>query len=233
MTLSRDERLALWLDGEMDAEQATAFEAEIAADPELAAMVEEWRGNDALIAGAFAPVADQPIDDELLERLGLVERTMPQAANDNPPWWKRHRLPLGGALAASFAAALLLVPRGGTAPQDPLSLALDRTPSLAQASLPDGSRLVPTLTVRAADGRWCREFAQGGEVALACRGAEGRWSVEARARGTTPVTGEGYAVASGADSGALQAAYDRIGAADALDAAAEANLIAKKWGGHP
>jgi hypothetical protein len=231
MTLSREERLAAWLDGELTGAELEAFEAELAADPELAMLAEEWRANDSLIAGAFAPVAEGPIDPALLARLGLDEPAAPQAANDNPPWWKRHALPLGGAIAASLVAALLVAPRGGET-RDPLSLALDRTPSLAQANLPDGRTITPVLTARAADGRWCREFGESGEVAIACRHDDGSWSVEARAKGSVPADNSGFAVASGADDAGLVDTQQRLKLADPLDAGAEQALIAKGWGGH-
>ena len=232
MTQSREERLAAWLDGELTGDDFTAFEAEIAADPELAALAAEWHANDSLIANAFAPVAEAPIDQAMLERLGLAEKPGPQAANDNPPWWKRHSLPLGGAIAASLVAVLVVAPRGSGDPRDPLSLALDQTPSLAQADLPDGRKITPMLTAKAADGRWCREFGDGSSVAVACRDGKGSWIIEAKGKGAAPADNAEFAVASGADDAALNAAQVRLKLADPLDATAEQALIAKKWGGH-
>lgn len=245
MTPSREERLAAWLDGELTGADLDAFEAELASDPELKALADEWGANDALIAGAFAPVTEASIDPAMLERLGLGEPAplaVPPpppfppsslAANDNPPWWRRHALPLGGAIAASLVAAVVLAPRGGSPDRDPFSLALDRTPSLASAELPDGRRITPALTARAADGRWCREFGEGGKVAVACRDTKGVWTIEAQgAGGTSSNTGD-YAVAAGADDAVLDAAHRRLQLTDPLDAAAEQALIANEWGGHP
>ncbi|MES2301452.1 MAG: hypothetical protein V4521_05155, partial [Pseudomonadota bacterium] len=164
---------------------------------------------------------------------GLGQPNPPLAANDNPVWWKRHALPLGGAIAASIAAALLIVPNGPAESSDALSLALDHTPSLAQATLPDGRTITPILTARAGDGRWCREFGDGGEVALACRDAKGVWAIEAKAKGAAPADNTAFAVASGKDSAVLDAANARLKTADPLDAQAERALIAKEWGGHP
>lgn len=232
MTQSREERLAAWLDGELTGEDLTAFEAELSTDPELAALAEEWRANDSLITGAFAPMVEAPIDQAMLARLGLADRPAPQAANDNPPWWKRHALPLGGAIAASLVAVLVVAPRGTSDTRDPLSLALDRTPSLAQADLPDGRKIKPMLTAQAADGRWCREFGDGSSVAVACRDGKGLWIIEAKGKGAAPADNTEFAVASGADDAALDAAQSRLKLADPLDAGAERALIAKKWGGH-
>lgn len=232
MTLSREERLAAWLDGELTGAVLTAFEAELASDPDLAALAQEWQGNDSLMAAAFAPVADAPIDPAMLERLGLAEPAAPVAANDNPPWWKRHAMPLGGAIAASLVAVLLVAPRVGGEARDPLSQALDRTPSLAQADLPDGRKITPMLTAQAADGRWCRAFGDGNEVALACRNGKGAWIIEVKGKGAAPADNAEFAVAGGADDAALDAAQARLKLADPLDAAAEQALIAKEWGGH-
>lgn len=231
MTQSREERLAAWLDGELTASERAAFEAEIAVDPELAALAEEWRANDSLIAGAFAPLAEAPIDPALLHTLGLAEPAAPLAANDNPVWWKRHVLPLGGLIAASLVAVLVVSPRNGDGARDPLSQALERTPSLAQAKLPDGRSITPMLTARAADGRWCREFGDGREVALACRDGKGAWIVEASGKGSEPAGDAGFAVAAGADDTVLDAAQARLKLADPVDATAEQALIAGKWSG--
>lgn len=224
-----EERLAAWLDGALLPDEAAAFEREMAADPALARRAQEWRANDAFIAAALAPLAAAPLDDAMLARMGLGDPSPPLAANDNPPWWRRHALPLGGALAASLAAVLLLAtPRGAPQP-DGLSLALDTTPSLQKARLADGRVIEPTLTVRAADGRWCREFRSGAQTGLACRDAKG-WRVEATSGRTGPADQGEIGLAGGADGAGLDATYRRIGASDPLGAGEEAQLIAKGWG---
>lgn len=223
-----DDQLAAWIDGALSAKEAAAFEAELARDPVLAARAEEWKANDAFIAGALRPIADMPIDDAMLARLGLTEvAPLRLAANDNPPWWRRHALPLGGAIAASLVAALLLtVPQAS--PRDGLSLALDTTPSLQSARLADGRVIEPTLTVRASDGRWCREFRSAGETSLACRDNKA-WQVEATGKGSGPADSGEIGLAAGADSAALEGTYRRIGATDPVGADQEAKLIANGW----
>lgn len=228
MSQDLDLRLASWLDGALSAEEMAAFEAELARDPVLAAKAAQWKANDAFIAGALAPIGEAPVDDRLLARLGLAEPSaVLHAANDNPPWWRRHALPLGGAIAASVAAVIFLaVPQ--VSQRDGLSLALDTTPSLQRARLADGRMIEPTLTVRARDGRWCREFRSAGESSLACRGSKG-WTVEASAPGGGPVDGAEIGLAAGADSAGLDGAYRRIGATDPIGAEQEAMLIASGW----
>lgn len=221
-----DERLAAWLDGALSAEETEAFAAELEANPALAAKAEAWQANDRTLTGAFF-ANERPIDDELLARLGLVAAA-PVAANDNPRSARFGWLSAGSAIAASVAAALFFTLRP-PAPVDDLSGALDRTASLATAQLADGRKVTPTLTVRAADGRWCREFRDGADTALACRAGTGSWKVEARTRAGEAQDSGTIAVASGADPAALESAYAKLGAADPVGAADEQALIAKGW----
>ncbi|MEI6641667.1 MAG: hypothetical protein WCL10_06485 [Novosphingobium sp.] len=225
MSMNEDERLAAWLDGAMTPEEAEAYTAELERNPELAAKAETWRANDRALADALLR-AVRPVDDDLIARLGLGGP--PSAANDNPSRARFGWLAAGSVMAASFAAALIFTLRA-PAPTDDLSAALERTASLAPAHLADGRTVTPLLTVRAGDGRWCREFREGDETALACRAGAGRWTIEARARsGTAPDSG-GIAVAGGADPAALEPAYQRLKASDPVSAADERDLIGKGW----
>lgn len=224
-----DERLAAWLDGALSPEEAAAFAQELERDPDLARRAAEWQANDAFLKGALAPLAEAPIDDALLAQMGLAQPApAPLAANDNQPFWRRHALPLGGAVAASLAALLLLaVPRRGAEP-DGLGLALDTTPSLAATRLADGRMIEPTLTVRAADGRWCREFRADGKAALACRTDKG-WTIEGEAAATGPSPTDEVRLAAGSDGAGLDAAYRRIRASDPLGQEEEMALISRGW----
>ena len=224
MTTERDERLAAWLDSALPPDEAEAFAAEVASNPELAAQAEAWRTHDHHITAAFGG-AERLIDDALLARLGLA--AAPAPANDNPRWLGLRWLAGGSALAAGLAATVLLTMRA-PAPTDPLSDVLEHTASLASAQLADGRMITPTLTVRAADGRWCREFRAGTETGLACR-ASGRWAVEARTRAGAPTDPGAIAVASGADPSPLDAAYGILKPSDPLSAADESRLLANHW----
>ncbi|MFM5948446.1 MAG: anti-sigma factor family protein [Novosphingobium sp.] len=226
-----EERLSAWLDGAMTPDEARAFEAELERDPALAERAATWRANDSFISGALAPLADEPIDADLLAKMGLAEpQPMPTAANDNPVWWRRSWLPVGGALAAGLALVLVLTPRPDAVPQDGgLSLALETTPALKQARLADGRMIEPVLTARAADGRWCREYRLADQTGIACRTGQG-WKVEAEGKTPAPQTGGDIQLAGGAGSAAIDAAHARLGTADPLDTAGEQALIAKGWG---
>lgn len=230
--MSLDEQLAAWLDGELSPEETAAFEERLAADPALAERAADWRAADSRIAGAFAPLAEQPVDAAMLARLGLAESRpepavpVPSPANDNPPWWRRHAWPLGGAIAASLALVAVL---GMPQRSDPLSEALDHTASGSVATLADGSTVEPLLTVKSRSGEWCREFRHAGTTALACRKQDG-WKTETESKGESTPQGDGYGLAGGQQDPALEAAYDRLGASDPLGGSEEAALIAKNWG---
>ncbi len=224
MTDERDELLAAWLDDALPPNEAEAFAAEVARDPALAAQAEIWRAHDREITDALVS-ADRPIDDALLARLGLGPAQA--AANDNPRGPALRWLAAGSALAASVAAAVMVTLQPG-APADPLSDALERTASLTSARLADGRTITPTLTVHAADGRWCREFREGAESALACR-ADGHWTVTARARAGQAADPGAIAMASGVDPAPLDAAYGKLKASDPLSAAEENKLLANHW----
>lgn len=229
MDMSAEERIAAYLDGEMDDAAAAAFEAEIAGDPALAARVATWRAADQRIAAAFAPVADMLLPAELFAKLSAPVAV--PAANDNPDRWRRFALPLGGALAASLAIGLFVAPRTNGPAERDLNFALETGRSLEAVRLADGRTVTPTMTVRAGDGRFCREYRDGDTVALACR-TSGRWVIEAKGKGSGPAGQGEIMTASGADASALDAAYARLKASDPLGAAEESALMSKDWSGN-
>lgn len=228
MSDARDERLAAYLDGAMSPEEEALFDRELERDPELARQALQWRGNDRFIADVLARRA-RAVEPELLARMGLLdaERPAPVAANDNPWGWRRLVASAAALTLVLGGTMLALRPAGVTPGEDPVSLALETTPSAKAARLADGRVLTPVLTVRAADGRWCREYTLAGEAALACR-HDGRWTTEAQGPAGRPAADSGdFAMAGGAEAPALEEAYRRIGAQEALGPEDEAALLGK------
>lgn len=236
--MNEDEALlTAYLDGEMTEAQAAAFEARLEAEPELMAKAADWRAVDRQITDALAPLAEGPVPDELLYSLGLARpaplptaspAATPVAANDNRGI-RRLAIGIGGALAASLAAVLLLVPREAAAPQHDLSFALETSRSGQTVRLADGGDITPTLTVRAADGRYCREYRAPQGLGLACRNAGGGWTVTATGAGAGLEDASRIAVAAGPSGASLDAAYRKLGASDPLDASAEDRLLRSGW----
>lgn len=245
-----DERIAAFLDGAMDDAEQAAFEAELEANPALAAKVERMLSNDHLLREAFDGPIAQGVDEELLARMGLAapsaklaspnvvdlasrRSSEPTIANDNTPRWSSWRLPLGGAVAAGVALMVTVgLGNGGSS----FDAALDATPSGQFAALEDGGKLTPVLSFRADDGRYCREFSLGsgdaagpGGSGIACRNGGG-WQVEALDEGASELArSDEITLAAGADPSGLDEAYARLGAGDPLAGAAEADLIRRGW----
>ncbi len=240
--MNDDERIAAWLDGTMPEEEAARFEAELDSNPALAEQLTSWQENDDLLRAAYHAPIEQGVDQALLARMGLAEpaveaKPVPQAANDNPAW-RRWAIPLGGALAASIALAVMLTgnPMGTGAKsgsEAQFAQAMDQLPSRGEMAMADGGKVSPVLSFASADGRFCREFAVTGGAqsggGIACKGAAG-WKVEARTGSGAQVADPGkIGTASGQDGGSLDSAYARLGASDPLTADAEARLIASGW----
>jgi hypothetical protein len=239
-------RIAAYIDGELPPAERSTFEAEMAADPALAAEVARWRGNDTALQSAFGSA--DAIDDALLARLGLNEakvvsldaaraaRAAATASAAGPA--RRWPWPAAGALAAGLAVLLVFGnPQTPQVPQGPDSsllfqAALQDLPSAATASLDGGATVSPRLSFVAGDGRFCREFAlagpRGPQAGIACRTGS-RWQVEALVSAATPGQNPGLTTAAGADTAALDAAYKRLQASDPLNADAESQAISARW----
>lgn len=233
-----DERIAAYLDGVMSESDAAAFESEVADNPLLAAELERLASNDALLREAFA---EPGVDDAFLETMGLrdsapsispLEKSGTAAVNDNPPFWRRWSVPIGGAIAAGLALVATLSLQQVTDGPD-MGRALETTPSGQLASLDDDASLTPLLSFQAGDGRYCREFAYSSGTAerggIACRGGDG-WQVEAWGAGAAPLPDrDEIALASGADTNTLEEAYARLQASDPILAGREKALIERGW----
>jgi negative regulator of sigma E activity len=241
MSNSIDERLSAWLDGALDESEAKALEAEMANDPALANRLAELQASDVALRAAFDAPLSEPVPDRLMALLGdapsakvidfAAAKTRRDAAAKPAP--ARRDWAKWGALAATIVGGVFLIAQPGIGPkpdaaQATLNAALDGTASGQQVALASGGTLTPKLSFAAKDGRYCREFATGGQSGVACRGAAG-WKVEAMVKDDAAQNGEGGYATAGGKGAALDDVYARLGAGDPLDPAAEKNLIAKGW----
>ncbi len=249
--MNRDhERVSAYLDGTMNPEEAAAFEQEIEGNPELAAIVERWQGNDALLQRAFDAPEGGGISDALLGRLGLAEtgaadnvvvfdsfRKQDAAQNDNvaPPKW---RWPLVGSIAASLVVAVTvgsfwIAKPSGIAGEAAFQTAMNGSASGVTVALSEAQMLTPVLSFEAKDGRLCREFAveghEAGNQGIACKSGN-QWTVEALVKGggALPSNGE-IRTAGGKNIASLDAVYSRLGASDPLNAQKENTYITNGW----
>ncbi len=112
MTDEPAEILELYLDGELPAHEASAVQRRLAAEPALAAQLEESRALRALRAGFFAAIepddaaADRAVEN-IRRRIGRPLHPGPQAAPDHAtlPWqWIRIGIAAAACLAVAFMA---------------------------------------------------------------------------------------------------------------------------------
>lgn len=234
-------RIAAYLDGELAEDARQAFERKMAADPQLASTVAEWRENDATLRAAF-PEPETPNDP--LAAL-IMSRQAPAVAESNVVHLsdvRARRTGSGvdwrwtGAIAASVLAMVGVAgwvrsSDPGAAPADPVMVALASTPSGQTTTTRTGTRVTPLLTVATRDG-YCREFtvetAQARRTAVACS-ADGAWRIQRSGPASANPEHSGYATAAGADPAVLDALYRKLGAGDPLAPDAERAAMAKGW----
>ena len=225
------------------------FEAELERDPSLAEDLARYGENDTSLQAAFSQPVAAGVDEQLLARMGLsrpplLKAPLPDAApepdarmtpaNDDMPLFRRWRWPAGGAIAASLAALLLFQTGQSPEAEQKFAQALETLPSRQVAQLTPGETLIPVLSFRAGDGRYCREYIRRGGredgTGIACRDSES-WQVEAFVAGTGPIPDGGrIEAASGANPAALEATYARLKASDPLNGEKEKQAISDSWG---
>ena len=222
--MTSEERLIAYVDGELGAQDRAAFEAEMAADPELAAQVAAHRRLAESVAGAYAPILEEPVPPRLAPLAG--------AANDRG---RRPGLAQWAAMAACLALGVLagrtlwpqqgpLVTRGGA-----LLARGDLDKALTKRLAADGGVVRVGLTFKALDGRYCRTFESAADrlAGLACRRDRG-WAVQV-ASAWSPEPAAGYRTAASPTPPAVLAAVDATIAGEALDAAAERAARDRGW----
>ena len=225
--MTPEERLIAYLDGELDAEARARFEAEAAADPRLAAELAGHRRVGRRVTGTYAPVLDEPVPPHLVALVTAANDRAP--ARFGPPRWAA----LAACLVAGVLVGRLAWPQPGPlADRDGALVArgsLDRALTAQLAS--DEGPIRIGLTFQAADGRYCRTFADPAEAlaGLACR-QSGRWlavttATLAPAAGAAPA----YRTAASETPAAVLAAVDALKAGDALDATAERAARDRAW----
>ena len=108
MTL--DERHSAWLDGELDDAAAAAVEAELAADPDLAAQVEGLRSVRSLLRDHGAIDLRADAGERLIARVEALDAEPGQlAATPVVALAARRRVPTLAAIAASFAIIVSVI----------------------------------------------------------------------------------------------------------------------------
>jgi len=223
--MTAEERILAYVDGELAGDDRAAFEAQMAADPGLAAQVAAHRRLGQSIAGAYAPVLDEPVPLRLTVLAG--------AANDRSA--RRSAVPQWAAMAACLALGVLagrmLWPQQGPlVAQGGVLVArgeLDKALTTRLAS--EGGAIRVGLTFKNRDGGYCRTFESDPDrlAGLACR-RDGRWAAQATSA-WSPQPATAYRAAATATPPAVLAAVDATIAGETLDAPAERAARDRGW----
>jgi hypothetical protein len=235
-----DATLMAYVDGELPAAEAARVETAIAADPELAATVARHRALRARIAGAYAPLADEPVPDRLRAMLtapsaDVVDlRTRATAVTASARRWStREWIAMAACLLLGVALARLLPPSPPAVIDDAMlaqgTLARGLDDVLAGKSDADAP-VVVNLSFRARSGEICRAFALRAPqplAGLACREG-GDWRVDTLTAMRVAPAG-GLRTASSALPPAVLAEIDARIDGEPLDPAGERAARAADW----
>lgn len=233
-----DEILMAYVDGELDAGMRAEIEAAAAAQPQLAEAIDRHRATREALLQAYAPVLDEPVPSRLLDALapGASGRASVEVT-PLPVRTRRWSWPEWGAMAATLVVGVLVGATLRTAPAPILERHVDGlfaagelsealSTQLAQDSAP-GAEFRPGLSFRTLTGEYCRTFAAGKSVGLACRDPE-RWRVDMLATGAESGL-EGYRLAEVELPGAILEAIEARIDGDPLDASGEAAARERAW----
>lgn len=244
------ETLMAYADGELDAGTRRAIETAMATDPQIAAQVERYRNQRALLGAAFGGVLDEPVPDRLLEAaqsspagperkvVDLAERRaakMPSGSRRRWAW------PEWTAIAASLLIGVLVGRSALQSSQSNLVMAegdrIVATGALAAALSEEmsGARATDSgvdvaLSFRSKSGEYCRSFTtrqQGALAGYACRESD-QWRVHALMQ-TDPKSSGDYRMAGTPLPPPLVQAIEQSIDGDALDAQEEAAARARGW----
>lgn len=224
-----------WLDGELDAAEASKVEVEVAGDPELQRLADEHRAMSAGLRGAFGHVADAPVPQRLrnttkaeTDVVDLAARRAARRPFGSLPQWAAMAasLVIGiaiGAISLNGSSQQPVETRGG---QIYAAGAVDRALDTQLASASPGGDVRIGLTFRNSEGAICRSFEADAATGLACRD-EGDW----RLRGLFPAPDRQqteYRMAASPNQQLLDLVDSTI-AGDPFDAAAEAQAKERGW----
>jgi hypothetical protein len=223
--MSRDETLIAYVDGELDAAERARFEAEMAGDPALARAVERHRSLAARVNAAYASVLDERIPPQLLAVAAAANDRKSRPAAAFAPW-----AGIAASLLVGVLAGRALWPTAGPvlATGQGLEARGELARSLTTRLAADAGPVKVGLTLKAADGRYCRTFQSASDrlAGLACRDGD-RWRLRTLTA-WAPAAATAYRQAASDTPPEVLAAVDAL-SAEPLDATAERAARDRGW----
>ncbi len=243
--------LIAFLDNELSNEQMAWVEQAINEDSTLTARAETLALADGLASQAYQHVMHEPTPQHLID--AVWQKGADQSHTNVVSLASRRRfsglIPLATAASLALVVGAILGPQltrdeigshqlaqteqGSLSAQNPLYIALEKTPSLQHFEVENGYTILPVMSFQAVDGRYCREFQinkkNSVSVGVACK-QEGRWGTEILlAADHHPADYQNYQPASGYSQVALDAVLDGLWSGITFDQTEEQALIQKAW----
>ncbi|HWJ39134.1 MAG TPA: anti-sigma factor [Sphingomicrobium sp.] len=229
--MTEEEKFFAWLDGELAPAEAVEMAAKVAADPRLSLLAEQHRNLGDELRGAFGPIAQEPVPENL-------QRALRSSGNVIPFLPSRTRIMPGAVQWAALAATLVvgvfvgaMVPRPANAPIELRGGRMYAAAALAGAldtqlaSAPKGDVRIG-ITFRDRAGEYCRSFTAAASSGLACR-TGGHWQLKGMF-GAPEGNANEYRMAAGMDPN-LASLVDASIAGEPLDAAGERAARDRGW----
>ena len=234
--MNEDEQFYAWLDGELDAEDAVAVAARVAADAALTRLAEEHHVLGATLRNAFEPIASSPVPEHMLAsarpKATVVDLAAARERRSAPA---RFGLPQWAAIAATLVVGVVtgtMLQSGSSSPVEAsngrlvAAAALDKALDVQLASAGQSGAVRIGTTFRDASGAICRSFTEANASGLACQD-RGQWQI--RGLFAAPEGSQGdYRMAAGTDP-ALAALIGSTIAGDAFDETQERSAKERGW----
>ena len=244
-----DEQLSAYLDGELAKTQAHDLSLDLSANPALATRLSRLKAANRTFQSSAAIMDQIPMPPGLSN---LLERGLPRASNvisfrqRTMAFANEHRAiaaslfcvaAIGGVLASRAPSSApvsdeALANAQLVAEGSPLARVLESGHSSDPVVLVDGRTATPKLTFARTDGSFCRQYRIAGPHdatdAIACRHQQG-WRNEIVVFGAQLTPAGSYQTAGGPALGLLDAFVDRTILGAPLNAAEEAQAIARSW----
>src|SRR5581483_2694562 len=188
-------RIMRYRDGRLSPQEAEAVAAEIAADPETAALAESFAVGDEAARAAWAELESGPVPLALARRVTEAARARPWMRTGAMPafaGWRAAAAVVVGLALGVGATVLLQHPsdrilrlagvEGGDSSWKPaLVTALGQDPALAEVASADGKARVAIIRwFDTASALRCAEYTISGDATgggIACRRHDGGWDV--------------------------------------------------------
>jgi hypothetical protein len=243
--LTGPERLAAYVDGALEPEDAAGVVMGLADSVEDRRQVDALSELNRLLAAAYAAPLAEPVPERIRRVLAPAARSQGLRL---PGSLRGLLLPAGLVAAAAGLALVVGVSIGNwsSGPGQPdvgpvagdLHTVLEGTSSGDTVALEDGREITMIASFRDGAGRFCREFeAQDDGSAqfsrgIACRDGPAAWIVAVMV--SEPLadpagSSGGYLPAAGTTDAALTGALDALGAGPSLGPSAERALIESGW----